>query len=92
MVTVPLVGQTGVFGRNRPLPEHHHGAEVHLVINQSLGIVSIGKIYPDHFLVDRVEVVESSLHDSQGQGLVDPLLVNNRPPVGPVTVDNLDLG
>ena len=91
MVTIPLVGQTRVLGRYRPLPEHHHRAKVDLVINQSLGIVSVGKINPDHFLVDRVQVVESSLHDSQGQGFVDPFLVNNRPPVGAVTVDNLDL-
>ena len=91
MVTIPLVGQTRVLGRNRPFPEHHHRAKVDLVINQSLGIVSVGKINPDHFLIGGVEVVESSPHDSQGERLVDSLLVDNRPPVGAVTVDGLDL-
>ena len=91
VVTVALVGQTRVLGRNRPLPEHDHRAEVDLVINQSLGIVSVGQIHPDHLLVDGVEVVESPLHDSQGQRFVDSLLVNNRPPVSAVTVDNLNL-
>ena len=92
VVAVALVGQTRVLGRNRPLSEHDHCPEVNLVINQGLGIVSVGQINPDHFLVDRIEVVESSLHDGQGQRLVDSLLVNNRPPVSAVTVDHLNLG
>ena len=92
VVAVVLVRQTRILGRDRPLPEHDHCTEVNLVINQCLGVVSVGKIHPDHFLIDRVEVVESPLHDGQGQGLVDPLLVNNGPPVRAVTVDNLNLG
>ena len=91
MVAVPLVGQTRILGGNRPLSEHHHRPEVSLVMNQSLGVLSVRKIHPDHFLVGGVEVVEASLHNSQGQGLVDALLVDNRPPVGAVTVDGLDL-
>ena len=92
VVAVALVGQTRILSRDRPLPEHDHCPEVDLVVNQSLGVVSVGKIHPDDFLIDRVEVVESSLHDSQGPGLVDSLLVNNRPPVSAVTVDHLNLG
>ena len=92
VVAVALVGQTGVLGRNRPLPEHDHCPEVNLVINQGLGIVSVGQIHPDDLLVDGIEVVESPLHDSQGQRFVDSLLVNNGPSVGAVTVDNLNLG
>ena len=91
VVAVPLVRQTRILGRNRPLPEHDHRPEVGLVMNQSLGILSVRKINPDHFLIGGVEVVESSLHDSQGERLVDSLLVDNRPPVGAVTVDGLDL-
>ena len=91
MVAIPLVGQTRVLGRNRPLPEHDHCPQVSLVMDQSLGVLSVRKIHPDHFLVGGVQVVEASLHNSQGQGLVDALLVDNRPPVGAVTVDGLDL-
>ena len=91
MVAVPLVGQTRILGGNRPLSEHHHRPEVSLVMNQSLGILSVRKINPDHFLIDRVEVVESSLHDSQRQRLVDSLPVDNCPSVGAVTVDGLNL-
>ena len=66
VVAVPLVGQTRILGGNRPLSEHDHRPQVSLVMNQSLGVLSVRKINPDHFLIDRVEVVESSLHDSQG--------------------------
>ena len=91
MVTVALVGQTRVLCGDGPLPEHHHGPQGHLVIDQGLGIVSVGEVHPHNLLVDGVEVVESSLHDGQGHRLVDALLVDDRPPVGPVTVDDLDL-
>ena len=91
MVTIPLVGQTRVLGRNRPLPEHHHRAKVDLVINQSLGIVSVREVHPHNLLIDWVKVVESPLHDSQGHRLIYSLLVYNCPSVAAVTVDDLDL-
>lgn len=91
VVTVALVGQTRVLCGDGPLPEHHHGPQVHLVINQSLGIVSVREVHPHNLLVDGVKVVESPLHDGQGHRLIYSLLVYNCPSVAAVTVDDLDL-
>ena len=92
MVAVPLVGETGVLCWDRPLTEHHHRPQVHLVVYQSLGVVTVRQVHPDHLLIDGVQVVQSPLHHRQGQRLVDSLLVNDGPPVCAVTVDNLNLG
>ena len=91
VVTVALVGQTRVLCGDGPLPEHHHGPQVHLVINQSLGIVSVREVHPHNLLVDGVKVVESPLHDGQGHRLIYSLLVYNCPSVAAVAVDDLDL-
>ena len=90
-MTACLVCQTGILGGLGPLAIHGQGPQVHLVINQSLGIVSVREVNPHNLLVDGVKVVESPLHDGQGNRLIYSLLVYNCPSVAAVAVDDLDL-
>ena len=92
MVTPTLIGQTGVTRRVGPLPVHRQGPQVHLVVKQGLGIVTVGELDHDDLLVHGVEVVEAAVHHGDGGGLVDgrPLL-QDCPSVGSVTVYRLNL-
>ena len=71
MVAASLVGEARVAAVLGPLPVHGHGSEVNLVIQECLGVVSVRKLDHDDLLKDGVQVVQSSLHHSNGCRLVD---------------------
>ena len=64
MVTATLVGQTWVATVLGSLAVHGHGSEVHFIVNQSLGVVTIGQLDHHHLLIDGVKIIQSSLHHS----------------------------
>ena len=87
MVAAALVGQTRVTRGIGPLAVHGQGPQVHLVVQQGLGVVAVGQLDHHNLLVHGVEVVEAAVHDGNGGGLVNggPLL-QDCPSVGSVTV------
>ena len=58
MVTAALVGQARMVAPVRTLPVDVQGPQLHLVIHQCFGVVTIGQVYPDNLLILWVEVVE----------------------------------
>lgn len=92
MITTSLACQTRVAVVLGSLAVHDHRPEVHLIVHQGLGTVSVGKLDHDHLLVDGVKIVQPSLHHSQGCGLVNAgAAVQDCPSVGAVIVDRFNL-
>ena len=58
MVTAALVGQARMVTPVRTLPVDVQGPQLHLIIHQGFGVVTIGKVYPDNLLILWVKVVE----------------------------------
>lgn len=71
VVAAALVGEAGVAGRVGPLAVHGEGAEVHLVVEQRLGVVAVGELHHHHLLVHGVQVVQPPVHHRDGRGLVN---------------------
>ena len=70
-MTACLVCQTGILGGLGPLAVHGQSPQVHLVVQQGLGVVTVGELDHHHLLVDGVEVVQAPVHHSDGGRLVD---------------------
>ena len=66
VVTASLICQTRVARGIGPLAVHGQGSQVHLVVQQGLGVVAVGQLDHHHLLVHGVEVVEAAVHDGDG--------------------------
>ena len=58
MVTAALVGQARMVTPVWTLPVDVQGPQLHLIIHQGFGVVTIGKVHPDNLLILWVKVVE----------------------------------
>ena len=92
VITTTLVSQTRVAIVLGSLPVHDHRPQIHLIVHQSLGIVSIRQLNHHHLLIHRVKIIQSSLHHSDGGGFVNcRSFVKNCSSVGSITVYRFNL-
>ena len=92
VITTTLVSQTRVAIVLGSLPVHDHCPQIHLIVHQSLGIVSIRQLNHHHLLIHRVKIIQSSLHHSDGGGFVNcRSFVKNCSSVGSITVYRFNL-
>ena len=66
MIASSLICQTRVAGGIGAFTVHGQGPEVHLVVQQGLGVVAVGQLNHHNLLIHGVEVVEAAVHNSNG--------------------------
>ena len=59
VVAATLVGQAGVVASKWPLPIDVQRPQLHFIVEQSFGVVSVGKINSDNLFVLGIQVVET---------------------------------
>ena len=59
VVAATLVGQAGVVASKRSLPVDVQCPQLHFIVEQSFGVVSVGKINADNLFVLWIQVVET---------------------------------
>ena len=59
VVTATLVGQTGMVASKWPLPVDVQCSQLHFIVQQSFGVVAIGKINTDNLFILRIQVVQT---------------------------------
>ena len=60
VVAATLVGQAGVVASKWPLPIDVQRPQLHFIVEQSFGVVSVGKINSDNLFILWVQVVQAS--------------------------------
>ena len=59
VVAPTLVGQTGMVASEWPLSVDVQCSQLHFIVQQSFGVVAIGKINTDNLFILRIQVVQT---------------------------------